>query len=50
VLADREQNARRRAPGAVPAVISPIALDMVQRIDALFGIERGINGQDAEQR
>ena len=50
VLANLEQNARRKARGAAPAVISPIALDMVQRIDALFEIERGINGQDAGQR
>ena len=30
--------------------ISPIALEAVQRIDALFDIERGINGLPAEQR
>ena len=30
--------------------ISPIALEAVQRIDALFDIERGINGLSAEQR
>jgi len=31
-------------------VISPIALEAVRRIDTLFDIERGINGQSAEQR
>ena len=30
--------------------ISPVALEAVQRIDALFDIERGINGLPAEQR
>ncbi len=50
VLADLAENVRRKARGAAPAVISPIALDMVQRIDVLFEIERGINGQDAGQR
>ena len=50
VLADVEAAARRRAQGKAPAVISPIALEAVRRIDALFAIERGINGQSAEQR
>ncbi|WP_457578356.1 IS66 family transposase [Ensifer adhaerens] len=49
-MADLEANARRRAQGKKPAVISPIALEMVQRIDALFNIERDINGQSAEVR
>jgi hypothetical protein len=31
-------------------MIYPIALEAVQRIDALFDIERGINGQDADER
>ena len=30
--------------------ISPLALEAVQRIDALFDIERSINGQSAEAR
>jgi transposase len=50
VLADIEAGARRRARGRTPQVISPIALEAVQRIDALFDIERGINGLPAEQR
>jgi transposase len=31
-------------------VISPLALEAVRRIDALFDIERTINGQSAERR
>lgn len=49
-MADVEANARRRAQGKKPAVISPIAQEMVQRIDALSDIEREINGQRAEVR
>ena len=33
-----------------PAVISPLCLEAVQRIDALFDIERDINGFPANQR
>src|ERR1700687_1362533 len=50
VLADIAASARRKAQGKTPAVISPIALEAVQRIDTLFDIERQINGQDAGQR
>jgi transposase len=46
-LADIAANARR---GKNAAAISPIALEAVKRIDMLFDIERGINGQSAEQR
>jgi transposase len=46
-LADIAANARR---GKNAAAISPIALEAVKRIDALFDIDRGINGQSAEQR
>ena len=49
-LADVEQSARRRARGEPAGAISPIALEAVRRIDALFAIERGINGQPAEHR
>ena len=49
-LADLAQNARRVAAGKPPGVMSPIALEAVRRIDALFAIERDINGQSAEQR
>jgi transposase len=50
LLADLAENARRKAQGKAPAVISPLALEAVQRIDALFEIERSIYGQTAEQR
>jgi transposase len=50
VLADLAASARRKAQGKTPAIISPIALEAVRRIDALFDIEREINGQSADQR
>src|SRR6202048_4594090 len=50
VMADLAENARRKAEGKKPAVISPLALEAVRRIDALFEIERAINGQSAERR
>ena len=50
VMADVAENARRTAQGKAPAPVSPLALEAVQRIDALFEIERSINGQTAEQR
>jgi transposase len=46
-LADIAANARR---GKKATAISPIALEAVRRIDALFDIERGINGHGAEER
>ncbi len=46
-LADVATNARRRK-GA--AVISPVALETVKRIDALFDIERSTNGLSADER
>src|SRR5665213_477365 len=46
-LADIATNARR---GKTAAAISPIALEAVKRIDALFDIERGINGLSADER
>ncbi|RXH25473.1 hypothetical protein XH84_31420 [Bradyrhizobium nanningense] len=46
-LADIAANARRDKNAAA---ISPTALEAVKRIDALFDIERGINGQSAEER
>jgi len=50
VLADIEASARRKAQGKTPVVISPLALEVVRRIDALFEIEREINGRSAEER
>ncbi len=47
VLADIASKARNAKQGAV---ISPLAFGAVQRIDALFEIEREINGLSAEAR
>lgn len=49
-LADIEASARRRAQRRSPVPISPIAFEAVRRIDALFDIERDINGQSAARR
>jgi transposase len=46
-LADIAKNAQR---GRNATAISPIALEAVKRIDALFEIEREINGLSAEKR
>jgi transposase len=46
-LADIAANARR---GKQAPAISPIALEAVKRIDALFDIEREIKGRSAEER
>src|SRR3954469_12820655 len=50
IMADVAENAHRKAQGKTPAPISPLALEAVRRIDALFEIERAINDQSAEQR
>src|SRR5277367_36056 len=49
-MADIEENARRKAAGKKEIALSPIAIEIVRRIDALFEIERSINGQSADQR
>ena len=46
-LADIEKNAREGKKGKP---LSPIALEAVRRLDALFEIERAINGRSAEER
>ena len=46
-LADIEKNAREGKKGKP---VSPIALEAVRRLDALFQIERAINGRSAEER
>jgi transposase len=46
-LADIAKNARR---GRTATAISPVALEAVKRIDALFDIERDINGLSAAER
>ena len=50
VLADVEENARRKAAGKSEIPLSPIAIEVVRRIDALFVIERSINGKSPEER
>jgi transposase len=50
VLADLAANAQRKAHGKTPAFVSPLALEAVRRIDALFDIERDINGRSAADR
>jgi transposase len=47
VLADIASKARKAKQGAI---ISPLAFEAVRRIDALFDVEREINGMNAEER
>ena len=47
-LADVEPVARRKAKSAV-AVTSPMALEAVRRIDAMFDIERALNDRSAAE-
>ena len=49
-MADIEENARRKASGKKEIALSPIAIEIVRRIDALFAIERLINGASADHR
>jgi len=49
-MADLAENTRRRAAGKKVIVLSPIAIEVVRRIDALFEIERPINGKSANER
>ena len=49
-LADLAVAARKRARGRQAVPVSPLALEAVKRIDALFDIEREINGLGADQR
>ncbi|CAH0355136.1 IS66 family transposase [Sphingobium sp. CECT 9361] len=49
-LADVEGAARRKSRGERAGMIYPIALEAVQRIDALFDVERAINGKHAGER
>ena len=50
VLADIEENARRKAAGKKEIPLSPIAVEVVRRMDALFAIERAINGKRPQER
>jgi transposase len=49
-LADIEATARRKARDKPESTISPVALEAVRRIDALFAIERDLNGRTAIER
>ena len=49
-LADLARNAKRKAQGKTPAFVAPMALAAVQRIDALFEVERAINGKSPAER
>jgi hypothetical protein len=49
-MADIEENARRKAAGKKELPPSPIAIEVVRRIDALFEIERSIDGKTANER
>jgi hypothetical protein len=49
-MADIEANARRRAAGKKEIPLSPIAIEVVRSIDALFAIERSIKGKSAKER
>lgn len=49
-LADVEGAARKKSRGKKASFIYPIALEAVQKIDALFAIERDINGRSAAVR
>jgi transposase len=49
-LADVEGAARKKSRGERVGMIYPIALEAVQRLDALFDIERAINGKTAVDR
>ena len=49
-LADVEGAARKKSRGEHAGMIYPIALEAVRRLDALFDIERTINGKPAADR
>ena len=50
IFADVEEATRRKASGDKQIVLSPIAIEIVRRIDALFEIEREINGLAPPER
>ena len=49
-LADVEGAARKKSRGERTGTIYPIALEAVQKLDAIFEIERGINGRTPAER
>ena len=48
-MADIEENARGKVVGKKEIPLSPIAIEVVRRIDALFAIERSINDRSTEE-
>ena len=49
-LADVEGAARKKSRGEHAGLVYPIALEVVQKLDALFEIERTINGRPPAER
>jgi hypothetical protein len=49
-MADLDENTRRKATGKKEILLSPIALEIVRRIDAPLKIERTINGKMPDER
>lgn len=49
-LADVEGAARSKSRGEKPGMVYPIALEAVHRLDAIFAIEREINGKTPAER
>src|SRR6201995_410012 len=49
-MADLEEKERRRAAGKKEIPLSPIAIEIVRRIDALFAIARSTHGKSPEER
>ena len=49
-LADIAAAARRKSRGGQAATVYPIAIEAVRRLDALFEVERTINGKSAAER
>jgi len=49
-LADVDAAARKKARGEKPRPVYPLALEAVIRIDAIFSVEREINGLQPDQR
>ena len=49
-MANIEINARRKATSKKDIPLSPIAIEVVRQMDALFAIEREINGKTPEER
>ncbi|RTR11446.1 IS66 family transposase [Azospirillum griseum] len=50
VLADIAANAAKGRHGKIPPPISPLAFEAVKRIDAVFDLERAINGKPPDDR